>query len=74
MDAELPFVAAAENAAEALEEMGGDWKLRFFEPLLEHPEVSPRISGELENLIVDFDLALDAIVEKLRDCSLSVGS
>jgi hypothetical protein len=62
----VPFEAARDRVAEALEEAVGDWKLRYGEPLLEHPGVSRRDAGELENILAEFDLAVETVVEKMR--------
>jgi hypothetical protein len=49
-----------------MEEMGLDWKLQYGEPLLEHPGASPRDAGEIENILAEFDLAVETLVERLR--------
>ena len=62
----VPFETARERVADAIEEMGLDWKSQYGEPLLEHPGANPRVAGELEEILAEFDLVLETIVERLR--------
>jgi hypothetical protein len=70
----LSFDLASEHAIEEIEETVCDWRERFGNRLLEHPEVTPRVAEDIERLLADFDLALDALTLGLRDAAREVAS